>query len=233
MTALGIAGMRARMNELGTASTPRTSSTAVNFHKLLAAKRQRESRQRDGSEVTSTREGTPEAAGWIAGERAGRFARGTSSVTIGAMLGSQPVRPSEPLTSVALPAAATEWMPAIEAAAREAGLDARLLAAITWAESRFNPGAVSRAGALGLTQLMPGTADALGVDATDPVENLKGGARFLAWTIAEFGSVDLGLAAYNAGPGAVRAAGGVPDNPETQAYVPKVLEYFRLLGGRI
>ena len=130
-----------------------------------------------------------------------------------------------------LPASASRWASAIESAAFQAGVDPRLLAAVTWAESGFDPDAVSRAGAIGLTQLMPATAAGLGVDPTDPIQNLEGGARYLAWTIEEFGSVELGLAAYNAGPGAVRAAGGVPDIPETRAYVPKVLEYYRLLGG--
>ncbi len=130
-----------------------------------------------------------------------------------------------------LPDAAAEWIPTIERAAEQAGLDPRLLAAMVWQESRFHPEAVSRSGAIGLSQLMPATADELGVDPHDPVQNLEGGARFLAWTIEEFGSIELGLAAYNAGPGAVRRAGDIPDIPETQAYVPRVIEYYRQLGG--
>ena len=130
-----------------------------------------------------------------------------------------------------LPEGAAEWVPTIERAAAEAGLDPRLLAAMVWQESRFDPDAVSRSGAIGLSQLMPATADGLGVDAHDPVQNLEGGARYLAWTIEEFGSVELGLAAYNAGPGTVRRAGDIPNIPETQAYVPRVIEYYRQLGG--
>ncbi|MDJ0497476.1 MAG: lytic transglycosylase domain-containing protein [Acidimicrobiia bacterium] len=130
-----------------------------------------------------------------------------------------------------LPDAAAEWIPTIERAAEQAGLDPRLLAAMVWQESRFHPEAVSRSGAIGLSQLMPATADELGVDPHDPVQNLEGGARFLAWTIEEFGSIELGLAAYNAGPGAVRRADGIPEIAETQAYVPRVIEYYKQLGG--
>jgi soluble lytic murein transglycosylase-like protein len=130
-----------------------------------------------------------------------------------------------------LPAAGQSWAPAIEEAANEAGLDPRLLAAMVWQESGFEPTAVSKSGAIGLAQLMPATAEGLGVNPHDPLENLDGGARYLAWTIKEFGSLELGLAAYNAGPGNVRAANGIPNIPETQAYVPRVLDYYRQLGG--
>ncbi|MDJ0954325.1 MAG: lytic transglycosylase domain-containing protein [Acidimicrobiia bacterium] len=130
-----------------------------------------------------------------------------------------------------LPAAGQTWAGEIEQAAANAGLDPRLLAAMVWQESGFRPDAVSRSGAIGLAQLMPGTADGLEVDPWDPVQNLDGGARYLAWTIEEFGSVELGLAAYNAGPGRVREAGGIPNIAETQAYVPRVLDYYRQLGG--
>lgn len=131
----------------------------------------------------------------------------------------------------ALPARGRPWAGAIEDAATRAGIDPRLLAALVWGESEFTPDAVSHAGAIGLTQLMPATAAGLGVEPTDPIANLDGGARFLADMLGEFGSLELGLAAYNAGPGAVRRAGGIPAIPETQAYVPKVLGYYRMLGG--
>lgn len=130
-----------------------------------------------------------------------------------------------------LPAAGREWVSEIRQAAADAGLDPRLLAAMVWQESGFDPEAISKSGAIGLAQLMPATADGLDVDPHDPIQNLDGGARYLAWTIREFGSIELGLAAYNAGPGNVRAANGIPDIPETQAYVPRVLEYYRILGG--
>ena len=130
-----------------------------------------------------------------------------------------------------LPAHGQEWAAEIEDAASKAGLDPRLLAAMVWQESGFAPDAVSRSGAIGLAQLMPGTAAGLEVDPWDPVANLEGGARYLAWTIEEFGSIELGLAAYNAGPGRVREANGIPNITETQAYVPRVLDYYRQLGG--
>ena len=130
-----------------------------------------------------------------------------------------------------LPTAAQQWAPSIDRAAQEAGIDPRLLAAMVWQESGFQPDAVSPSGAIGLTQLMPATAAGLDVNPVNPIENLRGGARYLAWTIREFGSLDLGLAAYNAGPGSVRRAGGVPAIPETQAYVPGVIDYYRQLGG--
>jgi hypothetical protein len=133
----------------------------------------------------------------------------------------------------ALPQAGRPWAGAIDAAATNAGVDPRLLAAITQAESGFNPAARSGAGAVGLTQLMPGTAAGLGVDPTDPVANLDGGARYLAGQLDSFGRVDLAVAAYNAGPGAVRQAGGVPEYPETQAYVRRVLGYYQQLGGTL
>jgi hypothetical protein len=92
------------------------------------------------------------------------------------------------------------------------------------AESNWNQSAVSRVGALGLAQLMPGTAKILGVDPHDPFQNLEGGARYLSQQFRKFGTWDLALAAYNAGPGAVEQYGGIPPYAETQAYVKKILE---------
>ncbi len=129
-----------------------------------------------------------------------------------------------------LPAEGRRWAPAIAEAARRHGLDPRLLAALVWVESSFRPDAVSPAGAVGLTQLMPATAAGLGVDPRDPLENLEGGARYLAAQIRRFGSVELGLAAYQAGPAAVAAAGGMP-SASTRAYVERVLDRLETLGG--
>lgn len=103
------------------------------------------------------------------------------------------------------------------------GVDPRLLAAVAQVESNFNPTAVSRAGAQGLMQFMPATAAGMGINPLDPAQAVDGAARYLRQQIDSFGSVELGLAAYNAGPGAVRRHGGVPPFAETQAYVPKVL----------
>lgn len=111
-------------------------------------------------------------------------------------------------------------------AAKRAGISPALLAAVVEAESQGNPKARSSAGALGLTQLMPGTAKELGVkDPFNPAQNLAGGASYLKSQLQRFGSERLALAAYNAGPGNVQKAGNrVPQIPETQAYVQKVLE---------
>lgn len=105
-----------------------------------------------------------------------------------------------------------------------------LYRAMIWQESRFNQRARSPKGAIGLTQLMPGTAAMLGVDPNDPAQNLDGGARYLLTQLQTFRSPMLALAAYNAGPGAVQRFGGVPPYRETQDYVIRVLsEHDRLL----
>jgi soluble lytic murein transglycosylase-like protein len=99
-----------------------------------------------------------------------------------------------------------------------------LLEALVWQESRWNPSARSRAGAIGLAQLMPGTARDLGVDPRDPIQNLSGGARYLRQQLNRFnGDVEKALAAYNAGPGRVMTARGIPSIPETQAYVRAIV----------
>jgi soluble lytic murein transglycosylase-like protein len=112
----------------------------------------------------------------------------------------------------------------ITAAARRHGVDPALLAGLVRQESNFDPGAVSPAGARGLTQLMPATAAGLGVtDPSDPQQALDGGAKYLRQQLDRFGGdVAKALAAYNAGPGAVERHGGVPPYAETRAYVQKV-----------
>ena len=92
------------------------------------------------------------------------------------------------------------------------------------AESNWDPAIVSHRGAIGLAQLMPGTAEELGVDPWDAYDNLDGGARYLRQQYNNFGTWELALAAYNAGPGAVRKYGGIPPYKETQEYVRKILK---------
>jgi soluble lytic murein transglycosylase-like protein len=131
-----------------------------------------------------------------------------------------------------LPAVGAAHAPAIEAAAARHGLEPELLGALVWTESGFDPQARSGAGAIGLGQLMPGTAAELGVDPYDPVQNLDGAARYLRQQIDRFGDVRLALAAYNAGPSRVASAGGVPAITETQNYVERVTARAATLGGR-
>ncbi|MGY1727583.1 NlpC/P60 family protein [Geodermatophilus sp. SYSU D01062] len=108
------------------------------------------------------------------------------------------------------------------AAGARHGVDPALLAAVAEVESGFDSAAVSSAGATGLMQFMPATARGLGVDATDPASSIDGAARYLRQLTDRFGSTDLALAAYNAGPGTVARHGGVPPYAETQSYVRKV-----------
>lgn len=112
------------------------------------------------------------------------------------------------------------------------GLAPALLAAVAKVESGYNPAAVSGAGAQGLMQLMPATARGLGVDALDPAQAVDGAARMLSSNLDRFGSLDLALAAYNAGGGAVSRYGGIPPFAQTQAYVPKVKAAMEQLAGR-
>ncbi len=110
------------------------------------------------------------------------------------------------------------------------GVDPALLSAVAKAESSYNPRAVSPAGAQGLMQLMPGTARSLGVNPLDPGQAVDGAARLLSDLLSDFGGdVDLALAGYNAGPGAVRKYGGIPPYTETQNYVRRVNAYWKEL----
>lgn len=117
----------------------------------------------------------------------------------------------------------------IASAARRYGVDAGLISAIIMAESSYNPYAMSKAGAVGLMQLMPDTAAGYHIaDLMDPQANIDAGVRHVADLLREFeGNVEWAIAAYNAGSGAVRRHRGVPPYLETQRYVAKVLAYWR------
>ncbi|MEP9389925.1 lytic transglycosylase domain-containing protein [Mesorhizobium sp. KR9-304] len=109
--------------------------------------------------------------------------------------------------------------------AREEGIDENQFLALVYQESRFNPCAKSGAGALGLAQLMPGTASDLGVNPYDIEQNLRGGARYYKQQLRRFnGDVSLALAAYNSGPGNVQKYGGIPPFRETQGYVANITQ---------
>lgn len=111
--------------------------------------------------------------------------------------------------------------------ARKYDLDPALVKAVIKCESDFNQYCVSHKGATGLMQLMPNTARGLGVfDIYSPHQNIEGGTRFLASLMRDFGDVKLALAAYNAGPEAVRKYGGIPPYKETKNYVKNVLSYW-------
>ncbi|RCW83366.1 lytic transglycosylase domain-containing protein [Paracoccus lutimaris] len=113
----------------------------------------------------------------------------------------------------------SQYLPHAKAMARKHGIPEDLFLRLVQQESGWNPSARSHKGARGLAQLMPGTAAKLGVDASDPIQNLEGGARYLKMMYNTFGSWRLALAAYNAGPGAVQKYGGVPPYRETRNYV--------------
>jgi soluble lytic murein transglycosylase-like protein len=117
--------------------------------------------------------------------------------------------------------------PAFADAGGRVELSPLLLEAVAWAESRFRVDARSPVGAVGVMQLMPGTAAELGVDPHDTHANIRGGAQYLRQMLAMFdGDVEKALAAYNAGPAAVRRYNGVPPFKETRAYVAAVLDYM-------
>ena len=115
------------------------------------------------------------------------------------------------------------YQPLAEEMARKHRVPQSLFVRLVQQESNWNPRARSHKGAIGLAQLMPQTARTLGVNPHDPRENLEGGARYLRQQYDAFGSWQLALAAYNAGPGAVQKYRGVPPYRETQNYVRKIL----------
>lgn len=116
----------------------------------------------------------------------------------------------------------------VKALSSKYGVDPLLVDAVIQQESGYQPAVVSKSGAIGLMQLMPKTAEGLGVkDPYDPLQNLEGGIKYLAQQLDRFGgNVSLALAAYNAGPGAVSKYGGIPPYNETQNYVRKIMKNY-------
>jgi soluble lytic murein transglycosylase-like protein len=126
------------------------------------------------------------------------------------------------------PSLVNAFDPIIESTARDFGIEPALVKAVIAAESSFEPEAVSRAGAMGLMQLMPETAALLGVaDPLNPDQNIEGGTRYLAEMLERYGDMRQALAAYNAGPEAVDRFGGVPPYRETKIYLSRVLRFYR------
>lgn len=132
------------------------------------------------------------------------------------------------LTPVSMQQRAAQYAPLIQKHATAHGLEPKLVSAVMRVESCYDRRAVSRSGARGLMQLMPGTAIELGVnDAFDPDQNIAGGVRYLAKMMQRFNrDLRLSLAAYNAGPEAVAAYDGIPPYPDTVSYVKRILKLY-------
>ncbi len=170
-----------------------------------------------------------EGARWVAGALASPApaagsAAGSADLLPGAIAG-----PAVTELAVAYPQHHAAGVP-LRYSAKIAELAARfdlspsLLEALVWQESRWRENAVSPVGAQGLAQLMPGTARYLGVNPHDPFQNLEGGARYLREQLDRFdGNLEKALAAYNAGPGRVERAGGIPNIRETKQYVAAIM----------
>ncbi|WP_234033044.1 lytic transglycosylase domain-containing protein [Erythrobacter rubeus] len=163
-------------------------------------------------------------ARWVAGDLASQ-----PPVTAEIVADPETGTLSIPDSIVAHPARHASVVPAtyadtVQQLAQRFDLSPSLLEALVWQESRWRENAVSHAGARGLAQLMPGTAAYLGVDAEDPIQNLEGGARYLREQLDRFdGDLEKALAAYNAGPGRVIRAGGIPNIRETKHYVAAII----------
>jgi soluble lytic murein transglycosylase-like protein len=157
--------------------------------------------------------------------------RAEGAVPVQAPTSAQAPRPPAP-ARLALRAPA-RLAPYFAASAARHGLDPALMDAVAHQESRFRPDAVSPKGAIGVMQLMPATAAALGVNPWDVGQNIDGGARYLRAMLDRFGGdVALALAAYNAGPGAVERHGGVPPFAETRTYIARISADLAARGAR-
>lgn len=166
-------------------------------------------------------------ARWIAGDRAAVVA-GAPSITasgeaanLDGMVVPEVIIANTQQHAAAIPAV---YAGKVHELAARYDLSPALLEALVWQESRWRPNAVSHAGARGLAQLMPGTARYLGVNPDDPFQNLEGGARYLREQLDRFdGDLEKALAAYNAGPGRVIRANGIPNIRETRNYVAAIM----------
>jgi soluble lytic murein transglycosylase-like protein len=161
----------------------------------------------------------PGGASWIAGGQ--RLADGLPAAA--------PLDPAAPpaalaVTEAPVSAGPPQWQARVAELSAKYDLSPTLIEALVWQESRWRTGAVSPVGARGLAQLMPGTARQMGVNPDDPHANLEGGARYLRMQLDTFGGdLEKALAAYNAGPGRVQRANGVPAIRETRDYVAAIL----------
>lgn len=141
--------------------------------------------------------------------------------------------PIENTDEAVTPAVPVAWRGLVGTLAARYDLSPTLIEAVIWQESHWHANAVSPAGARGLAQLMPATARALGTNPDDPTANIEGGVRYLRQLVDHFdGDIERALAAYNAGPGRVMRAGGVPAIPETRAYVTSIFQRLAVSAGR-
>lgn len=169
-----------------------------------------------------------DGARWVAGPLAGQPLAPDMAHNAAAQsdLAEIPVLPDHAIADPARHAAGIplRYSAKIAELAARFDLSPSLLEALVWQESRWNENAVSPVGAQGLAQLMPGTARYLGVNSRDPFQNLEGGARYLREQLDRFGGdLEKALAAYNAGPGRVERAGGIPNIRETKQYVAAII----------
>jgi len=171
----------------------------------------------------------PDGARWVAGPLAG-VAMGAGPALAGtdttAELAETLALPDYAIADPARHAAGVplRYTAKINELAARFDLSPSLIEALVWQESRWRENAVSPVGARGLAQLMPGTARYLGVNSADPFQNLEGGARYLREQLDRFdGDLEKALAAYNAGPGRVERAGGIPNIRETKQYVAAII----------
>lgn len=168
----------------------------------------------------------PGGARWVAGPLAGSSPVADPRAAAVTALEDGPAVPDFAVVDPARHARAIppRYAAKIAELAERFDLSPALMEAVVWQESRWNENARSPVGAQGLAQLMPGTARYLGVDPRDPFANLEGGARYLREQLDRFdGNIEKALAAYNAGPGRVERAGGIPAIRETRNYVTAII----------
>jgi soluble lytic murein transglycosylase-like protein len=191
-----------------TATATDAASQPTDFASALQSATSADAAAADEPAVAATPSGVLGAAGYAAAEGAG-------------MLDAA----YQPETSASAGGEGGDYEALVAQAAARNGLDPAVLHGLIQQESGFDPSATSGAGAIGLTQLMPGTASSLGVaNPMNPAESIEGGARYLGELMRQFaGNTSDALAAYNAGPGAVQEYGGIPPYSETQSYVSSVL----------